>query len=185
MDGICTEETPLNPVTLYGTTKVAAERAILESGNCVCYRFATGFGISPRMRLDLLVNHFCYAAKVNHSLIVYEADARRTFIHVVDMARSFIHALENYDLMRDQVYNVGDNSLNYTKQEIAEKILDHFEYYLHFASIGEDEDKRDYEVDYSKIRATRFEVTISMDKGIEQLLSAVDAVEIRSPYSNV
>lgn len=185
VDGICTEETPLNPLTEYGETKTLAETELLQAGNVVCYRFATAFGLSPRLRLDLMPNDFAYQAIHNKQLIVYERHVRRTFIHVWDMARSFLFALENTGKMRDQVYNVGHESMNYTKEDIARLIQKKVPYYLHFAEIGEDPDKRDYEVSYEKIRKVGFETSVTIQDGIDELIQGMSVLKISNPYSNV
>jgi nucleoside-diphosphate-sugar epimerase len=185
VDGICTEETPLNPLTDYGKTKTKAEQELLEQGNVIVYRFATAFGISPRLRLDLMVNDFVFQALRNRQLIVYEKHVRRTFIHVKDMARSFLFALENLEKMRDEVYNVGHKSMNFTKEDIARLIREKIDYYLHFAEIGEDLDKRDYEVSYEKIRALGFTTQITIDRGLDELITGMQMVRLENPYSNV
>jgi nucleoside-diphosphate-sugar epimerase len=182
---LCTEDTPLNPLTEYGTTKTAAERHLLEAGNTVCYRFATAFGVSPRMRFDLLVNDFVYQAKVNKDLIIYERGFKRTFIHVRDMARAFAFALDNYPKLRDDVYNVGSEDMNYNKEEVAVLIKKRVDYYLHFAEIGKDEDQRNYEVSYAKIRGKGFTTEIDMETGIEELIRAVDLIGLKNEYANV
>ena len=182
---ICTEETPLQPLTTYGRTKTRAEMVTMEVGNAISYRFATAFGLSNRLRLDLLPNDFCYRAKIQRNLIVYEKNFKRTFIHVRDMGLAFLHAIKNFDAMKDRVYNVGDESMNYTKEDIALKIRERVDFYLHFAEIGKDEDQRDYEVSYDRIRSTGFRTGISMDEGLDELLRAMTAVEIQSEYSNV
>ena len=182
---ICTEDTTLNPLTTYGRTKTRAEMVTMETGNAISYRFATAFGLSNRLRLDLLPNDFCYCAKIQRNLIVYEKKFKRTFIHVRDMGRAFIHAIKNYASMKDKVYNVGDESMNYTKEDIALKIRERTDFYLHFAEIGKDEDQRNYEVSYDRIRGTGFRTAISMDEGLDELLRAMSAVEIQSEYSNV
>jgi nucleoside-diphosphate-sugar epimerase len=182
---LCTEDTPLRPLTLYGKTKTDAEKLLLESGNSICFRYATAFGVSPRMRLDLLPNDFCYQAKVNRNLIIYEKSYKRTFIHVVDMARSFLFALENYDRMKGQAYNVGDESMNFSKEDIARKVKEKVDYYLHFAEIGTDEDQRNYEVSYEKVRELGYRTTIGIDAGLDELLRCMDAIEIRSEFGNI
>jgi nucleoside-diphosphate-sugar epimerase len=182
---ICTEETPLRPLTVYGETKTKAEQGFLESGNCVAFRFATAFGVSPRMRLDLLINDFTYAAVRNRNLVVYEATFKRTFIHVRDMARAFLFAIEHYDEMKDNAFNVGCDSNNYSKREIAELIRSHFDFYLHFADVGSDEDKRNYEVSYSKIERTGFRCLISVPDGVRELIAATKALDVSNPYANV
>ena len=182
---ICTEDTALNPVTLYAVTKSKAEEAFLEKGNCVCLRFATAFGVSPRLRLDLLVNDFCYRAKKLKSLIVYEGSFKRPFVHVRDIAHAILFSIDNYQRMKDDVYNVGNESLTVTKAEIAHLIRQKVEFYLHFAEIGRDEDQRNYEVSFQKIMALGYEPKIKLEEGIDELLAAVDVVDIQNPYSNV
>lgn len=182
---VCTEETPLNPLTIYGQTKTQAEQSFLDSGSVICYRFATAFGLSPRLRLDLLVNDFVYKAMKERNLIIYEKTYKRTFIHVRDIARSFMFALENLDTMMDNVYNVGSESMNYSKEEVALKIKEKIDFYLHFADIGKDEDQRNYEVSYKKINSLGFETTVDLDQGIEELMRGYQVIEVRNPYSNV
>jgi nucleoside-diphosphate-sugar epimerase len=185
VDGICTEETPLNPLSLYGTTKTEAERWFLDHNTTVAYRFATAFGLSPRMRFDLLINDFVYEAVVNQYLIMFEKHFKRTFIHVDDMARSFLFAIERADQMKGQVYNVGDDRNNYTKNDIALMIKERVNYYLHFADIGEDVDKRDYVVSYEKLNALGFRCEVGVPDGLEELVNAIPALEHRSRYRNV
>ena len=182
---LCTEETPLNPLTVYGKTKTAAEQHLLEKGNVVCYRFATAFGVSNRMRLDLLINDFVYQAVKNRNLIVYEKTFKRTFIHVSDMARAFIFAINNIDKMRDNVYNIGSDNMNWSKEQVARKIKEKIEYYLHFAEFGTDEDKRNYEVSYEKISALGYGTTVTVEEGIDELIQAVQVIEIKNEFSNV
>ena len=184
-DYVCNESTPRAPITLYGETKAAAEELVLDGGNSVAYRFATAFGVSNRMRLDLMPNDFTYQAVKNRNLIVYEGGFKRTFVHVRDMARSFIFALERWDEVKDDVYNVGHESMNFTKQDVARKILEHVDYYLHFAEVGSDADQRNYEVSYEKIRAKGFETTIDLDRGIAELVQAAKLIEWKNPYGNV
>ncbi len=184
-DYICNEETPRAPITLYGETKAAAEEMILKAGNSVAYRFATAFGVSNRMRLDLMPNDFTYQAVRNRNLIVYEGGFKRTFVHVRDMARSMIFALERWSEIRDDVYNVGHESMNFTKEDVARKILEHVDYYLHFAEVGADQDQRNYEVSYEKIRRKGFETTIDLDRGIAELVRAARLIEFQNPFANV
>ncbi len=184
-DYVCNEATPTEPITLYGETKLAAEQMVLAAGNSVAYRYATAFGVSNRMRLDLMPNDFTYQAVKNKNLIVYEGGFKRTFIHVRDMARSIMFALDNWDSVRDDVYNVGHESMNFTKEEIARTVLKHVNYYLHFAEVGTDADQRNYEVSYEKIRAKGFETTIDMDRGIAELARACNLIEFQNPFANV
>lgn len=184
-DYICNEATPRAPITLYGETKGQAEEMILDSGNSVAYRFATAFGVSNRMRLDLMPNDFTYQAVKNRNLIVYEGGFKRTFVHVRDMARSFIFALERWDDVKDEVYNVGHESMNFTKEDVARKILEHTDYYLHFAEVGTDADQRNYEVSYEKIRRKGFETTIDLNRGIAELVRAAQLISFQNPFANV
>ncbi|NUP87112.1 MAG: SDR family oxidoreductase [Burkholderiaceae bacterium] len=184
-NGMCTEQTPLNPLSVYGVTKTNAEKLLLDSGNVVAYRFATAFGLSPRLRLDLLINDFAFQAVKNGSIIIYEKHFKRTFIHVRDMARSFLFALENYAQLRGEVYNVGSEAMNFTKEEIALKIKDKVNYFLYFADVGADPDQRNYEVSYEKIRSKGFETAISVEKGIDELIKAYRTISLIRPFSNV
>lgn len=184
-DGFCTEETPLNPLSLYGETKTEAEKYLIQNCNSTAYRFATAFGLSPRLRLDLLVNDFVNKAVNQKYIVVYESHFMRTFIHVNDIARSFIFAIENEEKMRGQVYNVGGNNMNYSKRDICDLIQKKNNYYLHLADISEDADKRDYVVSYDKINKLGFETTISIEKGIDELVKGIKCIKSNDPYSNV
>ncbi|WP_422924050.1 NAD-dependent epimerase/dehydratase family protein [Singulisphaera sp. PoT] len=184
-DYICNEDTPRSPITLYGETKATAEQMILDAGNSVAYRYATAFGVSNRMRLDLMPNDFTYQAVKNRNVIVYEGRFKRTFVHVRDMARSIIFALEKWDNVKDDVYNVGHESMNFTKEDVARKILEHVDFYLHFAEVGTDADQRNYEVSYEKIRERGFETTVDLDTGIAELVRAAKLIEFHNPFANV
>jgi nucleoside-diphosphate-sugar epimerase len=188
VDGVCTEETPLNPLSTYGITKTEAETHVLRSGNAIVYRFATGFGLSPRLRMDLMINDFAFQAVKNGSLIVYEKGFRRTFIHVRDMVRALVFAVENYDRLVGEVgdvFNVGNETMNYTKEQVALKIRDRVDFWLHFADVGSDPDKRDYDVSYDKIRSKGFEIEIGLEQGIHELIEGCRMVSLRNPFSNV
>ncbi len=185
VDDVCTEQTPLHPLTLYGKTKTAAERYIMDHCSAVAYRFATAFGTSPRMRLDLLINEFVYTAMKMHYLVVYEAQFMRTFIHVHDIARSFLFAIENARRMSGQVYNVGAEDMNYSKAEVCEMIRSKIDYYLHYADVGQDADKRNYVVSYRKIGDLGFKTTISLQEGIDELVRGVEVLEFKTPYTNL
>ena len=183
-DGICTEETPLNPVSLYAKTKAVAENYLLENCHTIAYRFATGFGISPRMRLDLLINDFVYTILRMRYLVVYEAHFMRSFIHVYDMARAFLFAIDNVQRMQGQVYNVGSESMNCSKAQICELIRRRVDYYLHYASFSEDPDKRHYVVSYKKISALGYQTQVTIEEGIEELIRGIDLLEMNNPYGN-
>ncbi len=181
---ICTEETPLKPLSLYGETKTEAERLLLERGNTVAYRFATAFGISPRIRFDLLINDFANKCKKDGYLVVYEKHFMRTFIHVTDIANSFVFGIENIDRMIDNVYNVGSDSMNYSKEAVCNKIAEKTGAFVHFEEIGEDADKRNYVVSYDKINKLGFSTTVSMDEGIDEICSVLDVIDTQENYTN-
>lgn len=183
IDGICTEEAVVNPVSDYGISKLAAERAIANRGHYVIYRFATAFGLAPRLRLDLLINDFVWRALTERALIVYEANFRRTFIHVRDMVESLIFAVENFERMKNNIYNVGHETMNYTKEGVARLIQSRTSFHLHFADFGADPDQRNYEVSYAKIRAAGFETKIGMEQGIDELVRGLKIVSVQNPYS--
>lgn len=181
----CTETTPLNPLSHYGKQKVEAENIIKTNENYIIYRFATAFGVSPRMRLDLLINDFTFRAVNDKTLIVYEKEFMRTFIHVKDMARSFLLALEHFVKMNKEIYNVGDSRLNISKEGVCRLLQKHVEFYLHFVEVGHDIDQRDYMVDYSKIEKAGYKTTISIERGIQEMIKVCNLIEIKNPYSNV
>jgi len=181
----CKEDTPLNPLSLYAKTKTEAEKIVLDNCyNSLCLRFATAFGVSPRMRLDLLINDFVYQAYVNKFLILFEKTYRRTFVHVHDICLSILFAIENFNKMKHQVFNVGDNENNFNKEDIALKIKKRIDYYLHFADIGEDEDKRNYCISYEKINTLGFKATKTVDEGIDELIKSCQLFEYKHPYKN-
>ncbi|MFA5512492.1 MAG: NAD-dependent epimerase/dehydratase family protein, partial [Candidatus Kapaibacterium sp.] len=161
VDGICDENTPIAPLTLYGFTKSEGEKMSINSGG-IALRFATVFGSSPRLRLDLLVNDFVYQAIHQRQIVLYEGHFRRTFLHSRDAALVYLFALDNYEKMSGEAYNIGDNKLNYTKKQIALTLKDYLDFYLHEADVGEDLDKRDYEVSYEKINKLGFEITVDL-----------------------
>ncbi|MDR3499385.1 MAG: SDR family oxidoreductase [Parvibaculum sp.] len=167
----CTEETPLRPISLYGVDKVEAERAILDSGNGVTFRLATVFGMAPRMRIDLLVNDFTLRAVRDRAVLIFEGHFKRNYIHVRDVARAFLHGIENYERMNNQPYNVGLSDANLSKLELCERIKRHVPNFVYVeAPIGEDPDKRDYIVSNSKIEGTGWVPAHSLDAGIAELI---------------
>lgn len=182
---ICTEESPLNPLSLYGETKTEAERILMSRGNVIAYRFATAFGVSPRLRLDLLVNDFTNKCLRDGYLVVYEKHFMRTFIHVSDMANAFMLAVNNLDKMVNNVYNVGDDSMNYSKEAICNQVAHKTNAFIHFEEIGEDADKRNYIVSYDKIGALGFRTTVTIEEGIDEVIKALNVVDFNNPYVNI
>ena len=173
----CTESSELNPNTLYSLTKIKAEKEIKKNDDFIIYRFSTGFGLSLRPRLDLLVNDFVYTAYKKRELIVYEKDYLRSFIHVKDMARSFLFALDNFDLLNHEVYNVGSADLNLTKEEVALKIKKYIDFYLKFAEFGSDPDIRNYSVSFDKINKIGFKTIYDLDYGIKEMIETVKFID--------
>jgi len=181
----CDEDTPLRPVSLYGRLKVDLESLLLEKGNCVTFRFATLFGVSPRMRLDLLVNDFTYRAVTDRFIVLFEAHFKRNYLHVRDAARAFLHTLTNYDAMRGRPYNVGLSDANLSKWEICQTIQKHVpDFHFVAAEIGEDPDKRNYIVSNERIEAAGFKPSIGLDEGIDELIRGYQIVR-RNQYSNI
>ena len=181
----CTEETPLNPISFYGITKVEAEKIVLDRGNSISLRLATVFGISPRMRVDLLVNDFAYRAVKDRFIIVFEGHFKRNYIHVRDTARAFIHAIKNFDQMKDEPYNVGLSDANISKLELCAKIKEQLPDFVYLeAPVGEDPDKRDYIVSNEKIERTGFVPKYSLEMGIRELIKGYTIIT-NSKYSNV
>lgn len=181
----CTEETPLRPISLYGVTKVQAEEAVLNRGNSLTFRLATVFGASPRMRIDLLVNDFVYRAVNDRAVVIFEGHFKRNFIHVRDVARVFVHGIQNFARMQGRPYNVGLEDANLSKLELCEKIKTHlpaFEFLE--APIGKDPDKRDYIVSNRRILETGFLPAWSLDRGIDELIKAYTILR-QTAYSNV
>ena len=184
-DIYCTEDTPLRPVSLYGQLKVDAERVVLESGNAITLRLATAFGISPRMRLDLLVNDFVYRAVTDGCVVLFQSHFKRNYIHVRDIARAFLHGLDHFDAMKNQAYNVGLSDANLSKRELCEEIKQHVpRFYVVEAEIGQDPDQRNYIVSNAKIEATGFTPQVSLRQGIAELIKGYQVIR-RHEYANV
>lgn len=170
-DLFCTEDTPLQPISLYGQTKSQAEAELLETANVITLRLATVFGMSPRMRLDLLVNHFVYAAITDGYIVIFEKDFKRNYIHIRDVADCFVHCIEHFKQMAGRPYNAGLDAANLSKEELSLKIKEYVpNFYVHFAQVGSDPDKRNYIVSNQRLRETGFEARRSLDDGIRELL---------------
>ncbi len=176
--GICTEETPLNPLSIYGRTKTTAEQLVLNRKNSTAFRFATAFGVSPRLRLDLLVNDLTYKSLKEGYAVIYESHFMRTFIHVKDIARVFLFSIENQDEMKDNVYNVGSDTMNYSKKEVCEMINSKVpNSYFNYADVGSDADKRNYVVSYEKLNKLGYTTTITLEEGIDELLKTIPLIK--------
>jgi len=167
----CTEETPLVPISLYGKTKCEAEMHLLESKNSITLRLATVFGMAPRMRLDLLVNHFVHVALNEGYIVIFEKDFKRNYVHVRDVADCMLHCIANAQRMTGRPYNVGLDSANLSKEELAKTVQRYIpNFYIHFAPIGQDPDKRNYIVSSDRLRQAGFEAKRTLDDGIQELI---------------
>lgn len=184
-DIYCTEDSPINPISLYGKTKMKAETAVLESGNSLTFRFATLFGASPRMRTDLLVNDFTYRAVFDRTVVVFEGDFKRNYLHVRDAAGAFVFAMENFEKMQGRQYNCGLSDCNISKLELCAKIKEHIPSFVYIESpIGTDPDKRDYIVSNERIESMGWKPAYSVDDGIDELIKAYSIVK-NNQYSNI
>ncbi|MFQ5879137.1 MAG: NAD-dependent epimerase/dehydratase family protein [Dehalococcoidia bacterium] len=184
-DGLCTEESEPTPITIYGQSKIRAEQEVLSSDdNVIVFRPATAFGLSPQMRLDLLFNEFVYRAVKERFLAVYQPYFMRAFVHVRDFAGAFLFALEHADRMRSQVFNLGDESLNVTKGDLAERVRRRLDFELHFSEAGEDPDKRNYAVSFAKLKSVGFSTQVTIEEGIDELARGYQVLDIPNPYAN-
>ena len=181
----CTEESPLRPISLYGKTKVEAELAVLEAGNAITFRLATVFGMSARMRIDLLVNDFVYRALHDRAVVVFEGHAKRNYIHIRDVCHAFIHGIANFEAMKDEAYNVGLSDANLSKLELCARVRKQLPRFVYLeAPIGEDPDKRDYIVSNAKIEGKGFLPKYSLDAGIGELIKGYTILR-NSRFGNV
>lgn len=176
-DRFCTEDTPLRPVSLYGRLKVEAEQRLLQAGGAVTFRFATLFGASPRMRLDLLVNDFVHRAVTDRFIVLFEAHFKRNFLHVRDAAAAFLFALDRFDELAGRAYNVGLSDANLSKLELCQEIQKQVpEFWFAESPVGHDPDQRDYIVSNQRIEAAGFRPARSLQQGIAELVKACQVV---------
>ncbi len=182
----CTEETPIRPISLYGRDKVQVERVLLDRHPAaLSFRFATVFGMSPRMRLDLLVNDFTYRACSDRFVVLFESHFKRNFLHVRDVARAFLHGIDHFESMKGGPYNVGLSDANLSKLELCQRIQRHVPSFVFMeSSIGRDPDQRDYIVSNEKIERTGYRTAFSLDDGIQELIKGFAMIR-NSKYSNV
>ncbi len=185
-DKLCTEETPMRPISLYGRTKVDAENACFEyHENTVSLRLATVFGASPRMRLDLLVNDIVYRAVFDRAVTLFEPHFKRNYVHLRDVIRTFLFTIDNFGKMRGKAFNVGLSSANLSKYELCDKIQKHLpKFVFNVSEIGEDPDKRDYIVSTARLESLGWEPSYSLDDGIRELIKCCQYLK-RSEYGNV
>ena len=180
----CTEDTPLKPISLYGITKCEVENFCMQNQNAICFRLATVFGPSERMRIDLLVNDFVYRSISDRYLVLFEENFRRNYIHVDDVADAFIFAIENEN-MKNNIFNIGLSSANLTKKQLAEKIGKHIKgLYINSSEFNKDPDKRDYYVSNEKIEKFGWSAKIDLDTGIKQLIKLYTYLRVKN-YNNL
>ncbi len=181
----CTEESPLRPISNYAIEKVEIEKAFMQHPNAISFRLATVFGMSPRMRIDLLVNDFTYRAVYDRFVVLFESQFKRNYIHVRDVMRVFMHALTNFDKMKGQIYNVGLSDANVSKKELCEHIAKQLPEFVYLdAPVGKDPDQRNYIVSNAKIEATGFKPQYSLDTGIAELIKGYSMIR-NAIYGNV
>ena len=182
----CDEESPLKPISEYGITKCQIEEAFLEKGNAVTFRLATVFGMSPRMRMDLLVNDFVYRAYKEKSIVLFEEHFRRNFIHVRDVSKAFLFGIENFSSMQGEAFNLGLSSANLTKRQLAEKIKEYIpEFHIVSAEVGEDPDKRDYLVSNAKLESQGWSPDFTLDQGIKELIKGYQIIRPGNEFTNI
>ena len=182
----CTEESPLNPISLYGQTKVQSESIIMERENSISFRLATVFGMSPRMRIDLLVNYFVNKALTEKKIQIFEGHFKRNYVHIKDVANVFLFTIKNFEKMKSNTFNFGLEDANFSKIELAEKIkkyINNFE--IQISEFGKDPDKRDYIVSNKKILSTGYKFLEDLDSGIQELIREIPNLSKNESYSNV
>ena len=185
MNNFCTEESPLNPISLYAKEKVGIEKELLQRDNAISFRLATVFGMSPRMRIDLLVNDFTYRAVHDRFVVLFESSFKRNYVHVRDVSRVFQHAIANFDKMKGQIYNVGLSDANVSKKELCERIQKQvLDFVVLDAPVGKDPDQRNYIVSNAKIEATGYKPMHSLDMGISDLIKGYTMIK-NTRYGNV
>ena len=184
-NNFCTEESPLRPISQYAIEKVGIEKELMQRENAISFRLATVFGMSPRMRIDLLVNDFTYRAVTDRFVVLFESYFKRNYIHVRDVSRAFQHAIDNFDKMKGQIYNIGLSEANVSKKELCQVIQRQVpDFKFIDAPIGKDPDQRNYVVSNAKIEATGFQTSVSLDLGIAELIKGYSMLK-NSRYGNV
>lgn len=184
-NNFCTEESPLRPISQYAIEKVAIEKELMHHENAISFRLATVFGMSPRMRIDLLVNDFTYRAVKDGFVVLFESHFKRNYVHVRDVSRAFQHAISNFDSMKGQIYNVGLSDANVSKKELCERIQKYVPNFTFIdAQVGKDPDQRNYIVSNAKIESTGYKTMNSLDSGIMELIKGYTMIK-NTKYGNV
>lgn len=182
LDEICTENSPTNPQSNYGFDKMLAEESILKAENTYIYRFSTAFGISPSLRVNLLINDLVMQAYTNKSLVIFQGEFKRSFIHVRDFGWSFCWGIQRHKEFKHRIYNVGDPQGNFTKREISELIKTKVPCTIFYEDIMTDPDQRDYAIDFSRILDTGFATSTSVEDGIDELIKSAPLLNMRTRY---
>ena len=184
-DNFCDENSPLNPISSYAIEKVEVEKALMQRENSISFRLATVFGMSPRLRIDLLVNDFTHRAVNDKTVVLFESHFKRNYIHVRDVSRVFIHGLNNFERMKRKIFNVGLSSANVSKKELCERIAKQVPGFLFLEhELAKDPDQRNYIVSNEKLEATGFEPSISLEQGIAELIKGFKMIRNRR-YGNI
>jgi len=184
-NNFCTEDSPLRPISQYAIDKVEIESELMQRENAISFRLATVFGMSPRMRIDLLVNDFVYRAVNDRFIVLFESGFKRNYVHVKDVSRVFQHAINNFDHMKGQIFNVGLSDANVSKKELCEHIRRNIPEFMFLeAPVGKDPDQRNYIVSNKKIESTGFSPAHSLDMGIKELIKGYTMIK-NTKYSNV
>ena len=184
-DNFCDENSPLNPISKYAIDKVAIEKALMQRKNSISFRLATVFGMSPKMRIDLLVNDFVYRAVYDRFVVLFEGHFKRNYIHLTDVVRAFIHGIENFQTMRGEIYNVGLSEANVSKTELCERIQEHIPKFVFMeAPLAVDPDQRNYIVSNAKIEATGWKPQVNLDAGIRELIKGYTMIK-NTRYGNI
>jgi len=184
-NNFCTEESPLRPISQYAIEKVAIEKELMQHENAISFRLATVFGMSPRMRIDLLVNDFTYRAVYDRFVVLFEPHFKRNYVHVKDVTRAFMHGIDNFDTMKGEIFNVGLSEANVSKMELCETIKQQIpEFIFPEAEVGKDPDQRNYIVSNAKIEATGFKTAHSLEAGIADLIKGYTMIK-NTRYGNV
>ena len=184
-NNFCTEESPLNPISSYAIEKVEVEKQLMERENSISFRLATVFGMSPRMRIDLLVNDFTHRAVNDGAVILFESHFKRNYIHVRDVCHTFLHGINNFDSMKGQIYNVGLSSANVSKFELCKKISEQVPGFVFLEhDHAKDPDQRNYVVSNDKIEATGWRPSHTLENGISELIKGFKMIRNRR-YGNV
>ena len=184
-NNFCTEDSPLRPISRYAIDKVEIEKELMQHPNTISFRLATVFGMSPRMRLDLLVNDFVYRAVNDRFIVLFESHFKRNYIHVRDVSRAFLHGIANFDRMKDQIYNVGLSEANVSKRELCEHIHRQLPGFVFIeAPVGNDPDQRNYIVSNAKIENSGFRTSVGLEAGIGELIKGYTMIN-NTRYGNI